>query len=281
MLLTAEFHDSDYSDISLVHPISNYMPKKTKLDPLKALVEDLERFASDIPGLERTKVDDNLTTAQRAGLTFLKSRNDLLYFRADKGGGVVFLDSTFYRNLVLDKLNSSNYDKLPRNVDYFTNRKLCNFTRKYSHILTLRERRAITGFDYKTTNIYALPKIHKSKLIKDKLKTCIGPYLWLESPSDVSVRVIFGGDHNPTVVLANLVDKLLKPFVALVRARVKDVNDFILLIPQYSEADLPFIKLCSVDVKDMYLSIAHDLGLEAVTFWLERYPEKLPERFTK
>ena len=31
----------------------------------------------------------------------------------------------------------------------------------------------------------------------------------------------------------------------------------------------------------MYPSIEHDLGLEAITFWLERYPEKLPERFTK
>ena len=281
LLLAAEFHNTDYSDESLVTPISNYIPKKTKLDSLKALTEDLERFASDVSTFKRTEVRDNLTTAQRAGLSFLKSRDDLLYFRADKGGGVVFLDSIFYRDLVLEKLNSPNYEKLPRNVDYFTNLKLCSFTRKYSHILTKREKRAITGFDYKSTNIYALPKIHKSLLIKNKLKSCVGSCLWLGSPSDISVRVIFGGDRNPTVVLQDLVDKLLKPFVSLVKARVKDVHDFILFIPQFSDSDLPFILLCSVDVKDMYLSIEHDLGLEAISFWLERYPEKLPERFTK
>ena len=115
-------------------------------------------------------------------------------------------------------MTSTSYEKLPRNTDYFTNLKLCNFTRRYSHVLTLREKRAITGFDYKSNNIYALPKIHKSKLIKDKVKTCIGPYLWLNSPADLSVRIIFGGSHSPTVVLADLVDKLLKPFIDLVPA---------------------------------------------------------------
>ena len=251
------------------------------MESLKSLIEDLERFAGDIPELNRSKVDDNLTPSQREGICFLKNNESLLYFKADKGGGVVFLKASFYRSLVLDKLTSSNYEKLPRNTDYFTNLKLCNFTRKYSHVLTLRERRAITGFDYKSTNIYALPKIHKSTLIKEKVKTCVGPYLCLDSPSDLTIRIIFGGAHSPTVVLADLVDKLLKPFIDLVPARLRDVTDFILNIPQFDEHDLPFIQLCSVDVKDMYPSIEHDIGLEAVTFWLERYPEKLPERFTK
>ena len=31
----------------------------------------------------------------------------------------------------------------------------------------------------------------------------------------------------------------------------------------------------------MYQSIEHDLGLKAVEFWLDRYPEKLPNGYTR
>ena len=281
LLLKERFHGSTYTDESLVTPTSNYIPKSTKSAALKGLIGDLERFSSDAMELERSNVKDNLTDSQRSGLNFLKTCDNLLYFEADKGSGVVFLDADFYKDLVLEKLNSPNFEKLATNVDYFTNTKLLGFTRKHSQCLTPKEKRAITGFDYRSTNIYGVPKIHKSNLIKEALKTSDGVCVCLKSPSDLSLRIIFGGDHNPTVVLADLVDVLLKPFLGLVKSRVRDVTDFITRIPHFGVAEMPHIQMWSVDVKDMYQNIEHDLGLIAIEYWIDRYPEKLQGNKTK
>ena len=281
LLCTARFHGSNYEDESLITPVSNYVPKYTNLESLKGLITDLEIFANEVGDLERKVVNDNLTTSQREGLNFIKTHDNLLYFKADKGSGVVFLDPDYYSNLVMEKLNTPNFELLVSNTDYTTMVKLCSFVRRYSRMLTPKEKRAITDFDYKSTSIYAVPKIHKSKLIKDALINCTSNCLLLRRPCDLTLRVIFGGTNSVTTGIADLVDELLKPFIGLVKSRVRDATDFINKIPKFSEADFPFIQMWSVDVKDMYQSIEHELGLKAVEYWLDRYPEKLPNRFSQ
>ena len=39
--------------------------------------------------------------------------------------------------------------------------------------------------------------------------------------------------------------------------------------------------LVSFDVESFYSNIPHDLGLEAIKFWLEQHPEDLHIRFSK
>ena len=281
LLLKARFHNSDYQDESLITPVSNYIPKTTIYDSLKGIIVDLEMFANEVGDLERVTKKDNLSPKQRIGLNFLKNNDNLLFFKADKGGSVVFLDPDQYSKLVFEKLSTPNFEKLVRNTDYFTMVKLRSLVRRYSQMLTANEKRAITGFDYRSTNIYGVPKIHKSILIKDAIKNCSGICLNLRRPSDLSLRIIFGGPKNVTTGIANMVDKLLKPYVCLVKARVRDVTDFINRIPVFQTADLPSVQMWSVDVKDMYQNIEHDLGLQAIEFWLERYPEMLPKRVSK
>ena len=281
LLLRARFFNSEYKDESLVTPVSNYIPKTTIYESLKGLIGELEIFANEVAHLKRVEIKDNLTPSQRVGLNFLKNHKQLLYFKADKGGSIVFLDPDFYSNLVLEKLNTPNFEKLVRNTDYFTMVKLNSFVRRYTHILTPNEKRAITNFDYRSTNIYGVPKIHKSSLIKDAIPGCSGVCLNLKRPSDLSLRIIFGGPKNVTTGIADMVDALLKPFVGLVKARVRDVTDFINRIPAFETTVLPTIQMWSVDVKDMYQNIEHGLGLKAIEFWLNRYPEKLPVRISK
>ena len=103
----------------------------------------------------------------------------------------------------------------------------------------------------------------------------------MENPSDLTLRIIFGGPKNPTTGLAALVEILLKPYLSKITARVRDVFDFINKIPNFTIEDLPFIEMWSVDVKDMYPSIEQELGLEAISYWIDLYPELLPERFSK
>ena len=281
LLLKAQFHDSDYLNMSLVTPRSCYIPKTVKSPVLKRIVEDLEIFASefttDIPPL---LVRDNLTVDQRVGLSVFKKRKNMLYFRADKGSAIVLLNELFYKYKILNILNTDKYEKLNRNIDYFVFLKLQNFVDKHKDNLTPAERRAITKFDYKTTNIYGLPKIHKSQIVKEALKSTTCSYLHIADPLDLDFRLIFGGPKNPCSVLADLINTLLNPFRAKVQSTLTDVYHFISLIPTFAPEDLPYIQIISVDVKAMYENLRKDLGLRGLRFYLNRFKDLLPSRFT-
>ena len=47
-----------------------------------------------------------------------------------------------------------------------------------------------------------------------------------------------------------------------------------------SHVDYPCV-LASCDVVSLYTSIPHDLGLEALSYWIEKKRNLIPERFTK
>ena len=281
LLLKANFFNTNFIDPSLIKPKSCYIPKIVNSQILKNVIEDLEIFANELPeDLAKTNVMDNLTTDQRMALSIFKQRRGLVYFKADKGSSVVILNEDFYKVKILSILDSMKYEKLPRNVDYFIILRLKNLTKKYKNMLTNSEKRAITSFDYKTTNIYGLPKLHKSNKIKNALATVECPYLQLPNPSDLEFRLIFGGPTNPTSGLADLLNILLKPFVSKVHSRVSDVFDFINKIPKFGLEDLPFIEMVSVDVKSMYENLEQNLGLPALRYFLTQYKNLLPTRFS-
>ena len=281
ILNMAHFHNSDYVNESIVKPASCYIPKTTKSSVLKGIVEDLEVFANEFPSnIETLKVIDNLTVDQRVGLTTFKRRKSILYFKADKGSGVVLLNEMFYKYKVLAILNTEKYEKLPRNVDYFVNLKLKSLIKKYQALLTSQERRAIVNFDYRTTNIYGLPKIHKSEIINEAIKDVKSTYLHLRDPVDLSFRLIFGGPENPCSVLADLLNTLLNPFRSKVKSSLKDTFDFIRRIPTFAPEDLPFIEIVLVDVKSMYESLTQKLGLPALRLFLTQYKYLIPSRLS-
>ena len=98
LLLKAQFYDSDYENWNLVSPPSCYIPKCVKSTVLKGIIEDLEVFANEFPkNMPELTGKDNLTIDQRAGLSHFKKRKEILYFKADKGSGVVLLDELFYK----------------------------------------------------------------------------------------------------------------------------------------------------------------------------------------
>lgn len=281
LLLKGHFFDSDYSDDSIVKPSSCYIPKKVKSTVLKSVVEDLEIFANEFPNnMPQLEVRDNLTVEQREGLKSFQKHRRLLYFKADKGTAVCLLNELFYKYKILEVLNTDKYEKLPRNVDYFVVLKLRALVNRYKHVFTKPEIRAITKFAYRTTNIYGLPKIHKSKIIKDAIKDSTSTYLHLRDPLDLKFRLIFGGPKNPCSVLADLLNTVLEPIRSKVKSSLKDVYAFKKFIPKFKPEDLPFIRLYTVDVDSMYPNLDQKLGLPSMRFYLPWYKELLPPRFT-
>ena len=281
LLLKWRFFNDDFNDTSIVRPNSSYIPKMIDSPVLKGVIEDLEVFANEFPFVLKKKiVKDNLSIEQRVGLQTFKKRKGIVLFKADKGSGIVLMNECFYKSKILSILNSAKYEQLNRNVDHFIMLKLKVLVKKFENILTPSERRAILNFDYKTTNIYGLPKIHKSEIIGDAVRNASSAYLHLPHVFDLSFRLIFGGPKSPCSVLADLINTILNPFRDKVKSRIQDVYDFIRKIPSFAPEDLPYIEMISVDVKSMYENLTQSLGIPALRYFLRKYHELLPARFT-
>ena len=150
--------------------------------------------------------------------------------------------------------------------------------KKHENCLTKNEQKFITESEWKASNFYVLPKIHKSKPIIDQINSSHTNYVEMAPPQDLKGRPIIAGPVAPTQRLSEFLDTLLKPIVTTLKTYVKDDWDFIRKLPQ------EFIKpsnLYSYDVTSLYTSIPHNLGLDAIKYWVERRRDLIPERFTK
>ena len=75
---------------------------------------------------------------------------------------------------------------------------------------------------------------------------------------------------------SNLIDIILKPLCGKVLSYIRDDLDFLNRIPDEVEESTILV---TSDVVSLYTSIPHDLGLDAIKFWLENYGESLARPF--
>ena len=73
-------------------------------------------------------------------------------------------------------------------------------------------------------------------------------------------------------------DILLKPLIKHVLSFLRDTTDFLNSLPNRVPKETLF---ATFDVESLYSNIPHDLGIEAINFWIELFPEDLDERFSK
>ena len=92
-------------------------------------------------------------------------------------------------------------------------------------------------------------------------------------------KPIVGGPNCPTHKLSNLLDLILKPLAFQVKSYVKDSFHFLEMLPKSIDFDSNFT---TFNVTSLYINIPKELGLEALSFWIDRFSESLTEsRFTK
>lgn len=77
-----------------------------------------------------------------------------------------------------------------------------------------------------------------------------------------------------------MINTILNPFREKVQSTLNDVFCFISFIPVFAPEDLPFIQIISVDIKSMYPNLCKDLGLRGLRFFLNRFKDLLPSRFS-
>ncbi|NQY54618.1 MAG: GIY-YIG nuclease family protein [Campylobacteraceae bacterium] len=194
---------------------------------------------------------------------------------------MVVLDRNYYSDKVKTMLNDTNvYKKQKENIDNKFSCRVKNFICKHRSILTKKEIQYVINTNYNTANIYGLPKIHKSKTIKDAIAKSTEAYIQIEKPPDLPFRYITGGPNAPTTNLSLLLNILLKPYVKKVKSHIQDSTDFLNKLERFKNEDLSDILLVTVDVVNMYNSIKKELGIKALTYYLYKYPELLNQRYT-
>ena len=144
--------------------------------------------------------------------------------------------------------------------------------------LTKKEIEFLIKFDCKTSTFYGLPKIHKSKIIQDICNELKSEYIEVLDPNDIQLRPIVAGPRCETSHLSSLLDILFKPFLTKVESYLRDDIHFLNFIPKKVSEHT---QLVSFDIVSLYSNIPHDLGLEAISFWLDKFPELIANRYNK
>ena len=148
---------------------------------------------------------------------------------------------------------------------------------KYKSNLTEKERDYLLNFESKTSNFYGLPKIHKCKDINDACSISDKKYVELKAPESLSFRPIVAGPTCETHRLSNLIDILLQPYTKHIKSYIKDTTNFFSKLPTSTNPDT---LLVSFDIVNLYTNIPHDLGKEAIEYWLRKFPQELPTRIS-
>ena len=94
----------------------------------------------------------------------------------------------------------------------------------------------------------------------------------------MKLRPIVAGPSCHRHRLSNLLDILLRPYTKHVTSYLRDTADFLNNLPTTLPTNTI---LASFDTESLYSNIPHDLGIEAVNYWIDKYPDTRHSRFSK
>ena len=263
-----------YVNDCLVKERSN-APIKCKNQELNKIIENIEK----IPPTKK-KPEFNTSKNESRALNNLKSYNDIIIKKADKGSMLIVMDKEFYRDKMVlsDHLKTSTYEIVPQKEDKKVMKNLNALIEKHKKCLHPQEISYINNTKWKSSNIYVTPKIHKNNTIKTACNNTNDDYIHIPVPPDLKGRPIIAGPEAPTQRLSELLEKLLSPLVKFLDSFIQDDWDFHKNLPREIDFDC---ELYSVDVVSLYTSIPHTLGIEAIEYYIDKYRDHIPPRFTK
>lgn len=255
---------------------------KGKFNPPHKRDKNLDSFIDFINNYpleteSRSKNVSNISKDERKAINTLANDNSIVIKQADKGGAFVIMDTDFYTDKMEEHVHDrSTYTPLLSNQDDEVMGKIKRLTDKYHNNLTEKEIDYLLNFETKTSNLYGLPKVHKSNVIKDQIDYSFTSTVKCNAPEDLKMRPIIAGPQCPTSRLSNLVDILIKPLIHQVKSYVRDDLDFLTHLPTIIDNDS---SLLTFDVTSLYTNIPHESGITAVKYWLERNRSGIPDRF--
>ena len=106
----------------------------------------------------------------------------------------------------------------------------------------------------------------------------VSGYLKIHQPHDIQFRPIVGGPTCPKSRLSNLIDIIIKPMVQYGGNNLRDSTEFLNKLSRRFPKETI---LTSFDITCLYTNIPHNLGMEAIQYWLTKYLPSTAGRFSQ
>jgi hypothetical protein len=226
---------------------STWVPKDTH-HTVRTFLEDFSRkmeaeLKTQIPKSGRNPIK-NLSKEELEALDHLKTMDDLVITKADKGGAVVLQNVNDYIKEAKRQLDDDSfYKKVPNNPTDEHAALVSNALDNLKHRGLLDEKTAegLKPDNPSTPKLYMLPKIHKK-----------------DNPGRPVVSSV--GCHTERI--SAYVDHHLQPFNKELDSYIKDTTAFVKKIQELPEEDNRI--LVTMDVKSLYTNIPNAEGMDAV-----------------
>ena len=138
-------------------------------DPISdTVIEYLRKYPlEEITDGKKNKPNFNLSKEQWNAIMLLTKDNSLT-IKGDKGGACVIMDGKYYKEKVMALINDdTTYKEINNeNIEKEIFSKIKRVVRKYADHPTEKEMEYLPNFEYKSSNIYGLPKVHKCSEIR-------------------------------------------------------------------------------------------------------------------
>ena len=103
------FDDEENNDESLVKKKSNFTPPIWRNESLDIYATATKKTSCAIASKENKQIKHKITLEQRNAINSLAQDNSIVIKEADKGGGIVIMNTDFYKNKVLEMLTDDSY----------------------------------------------------------------------------------------------------------------------------------------------------------------------------
>jgi predicted GIY-YIG superfamily endonuclease len=198
---------------------------------------------------KKRNIQPNITQQEYNALKDLRQNKELTIRKADKGGGIVLLDSDDYDTKMQDILASDDYSLLNKDPTSQIERKVYKTLVKYKHLIPDKVRTRLTPHYSKVPHIYGLPKVHKE---------------------GVPLRPIVSSRFGPLYELSRFLLPIITPYSENSKYTVKDSKDFVRIL-KHNGMDNNDI-MVSFDIVNLFPSVPTKLTLEIVKEKLEGDP---------
>ena len=281
------FYESDENDTldedsrPLARNKSNWNPKPKRNKMLDSCIDSLTTSTKELSQCHIKPCKDNLSKEERIALKQLQNNKDIVIKEADKGGAICIMDKTFYAQKMSDLLtDDSTYELIGEPANSKIISKIKKLAEDYQHCLKKEEIDYITNFEYKESNLYGLPKIHKSNVVKKAVNEQNSEYVIIKAPEDLKFRPIVAGPVSPTSRLSHLIDCIIKNLPQHTKSYVRDDLHFLSRLERNLPRDQEY-QLVTLDVESLYTNIEKDLGITAIKHWLQKLKDKYDNRFSE
>ena len=272
------FHNTENTDDSLVRNNSKWTPPLGRSMALDSFIKNVTGIPLANTPQTTQSCKSNINIKQRHAINDLINNKNIIIKEADKGGAVVIMNTTHYKQMSDNILNDISYykplDKDPQKTERIQYNRLLN---KHKTCLREKEFKYLKEFETKHSQFYGLPKVHKSKTIQEQCQQTPDICINIKNVHDLNLRPIIAGPECLTSRLSNLIDIILKPLVHHVPSYLRDTTDFLKHLPTNVK---DHTILASFDVESLYSNICNDLGLTAIKHWVDTKRSDIPDRFT-